>query len=284
MSAEWTAERVLELARSYQSACVLAAAADLEVFDLLRGRGRSAEEVARAVHSDPRALAVLLDAITALGLLRKQEATYTVPDEVLPLVAPEGPGSVLRMLQHQANCLRSWAQLTSVVKTGKAAARVPSCRGAEADYASFIGAMDNICAPIADQIIAELGPMEFSRVLDVGGALGTWTAAWLRRYPGARATLFDLPEVIPAARRRIAEAGFAQRVEFAAGDFYVDPLPGGADLAWLSAIVHQNSREQNRRLLEAVGDCARPGWTGVDSRRTDGGFTRGAAARGVVCD
>ena len=252
MSAAWTAESLLELARSYQSACVLAAAADLEIFEVLRGRGRTAAEAARAVDADPRALTVLLNALTALGLLQKQDDTFTVPDEVRPLVAARGPGSVLRMLQHQANCLRRWVQLTDVVKTGQAAARVPSCRGAEADYAAFIGAMDNICAPVADEVVADLGVLEFSHVLDLGGASGTWTAALLRRYPQARATLFDLPEVIPAARRRMSEAGLAGRVEFAAGDFYVDPLPVGADLVWISAIVHQSSREQNRRLLSAV--------------------------------
>jgi len=39
------------------------------------------------------------------------------------------------------------------------------------------------------------------------------------------------------------------RVKFVAGDFITDPLPPGADLAWVSAIVHQNSRKQNRQLF-----------------------------------
>ena len=32
----------------------------------------------------------------------------------------------------------------------------------------------------------------------------------------------------------------------------VDSLPRGADLAWVSAIVHQNSRAQNRALFNKV--------------------------------
>ncbi len=51
------------------------------------------------------------------------------------------------------------------------------------------------------------------------------------------------------ARRRLTAAGVADRVQLIAGDFLADPLPDGVDLAWLSAIVHQNSRAQNRRLL-----------------------------------
>ena len=38
-----------------------------------------------------------------------------------------------------------------------------------------------------------------------------------------------------------------------------DTLPGGADLAWVSAIVHQNSRAQNRRLFANVFQALAPG-------------------------
>ena len=45
------------------------------------------------------------------------------------------------------------------------------------------------------------------------------------------------------------------RVKLVAGDFLVDPLPPGADLAWVGAIVHQNSREENRCLFSAVANA-----------------------------
>jgi SAM-dependent methyltransferase len=256
MSTEWTTESVLEAARSYQSACVLAAAADLELFGLLDGTSLTVSDVARSAGSDLRGTTVLLDALTALGLLEKHEETYTAPADVCECLTASGPKSVLAMVQHQANCLRRWAQLTTVVKTGTPAPKAPSVCGEEADCAAFIGAMHNICAPVADTVIADLGPLQFRHVLDVGGGPGTWTIAWLRRYPEARATLFDLPHVVPLAQRRLAEAGIAEkRVAFVGGDFETDPLPQGADLAWVSAIIHQNSREQNRKLFRAVFDA-----------------------------
>lgn len=54
------------------------------------------------------------------------------------------------------------------------------------------------------------------------------------------------------ARQRIEEAGLAERVTFAGGDFYTDDLPAGADFAWLGAIAHQNSRKQNRQLFAKI--------------------------------
>jgi predicted O-methyltransferase YrrM len=96
-------------------------------------------------------------------------------------------------------------------------------------------------------------------MLDVGGASGTWTIAFLQANPDAKATLFDLPHVVPLARKRLGDAGLLDRVELVAGDFLVDPLPAGADLAWVSAIAHQNSRAQNRRLFTQAFEALKPG-------------------------
>jgi len=101
-------------------------------------------------------------------------------------------------------------------------------------------------------VIQMLQPLKFSHLLDVGGASGTWTIAFLRAVPETAATLFDLPPVIPLAQKRLSEAGFQDRVTLVGGDFYADDLPAGADLAWLGAICHQNSREQNRALFARV--------------------------------
>ena len=38
-----------------------------------------------------------------------------------------------------------------------------------------------------------------------------------------------------------------------------DPLPPGADLAWVSAIIHHNFRAQNRALFAKIFHALRPG-------------------------
>jgi hypothetical protein len=255
----WTVEALLELGRSYQGATVLGAAADLDVFTALAAGPRTAADLARELACDLRGLSTLLDALAALRLLQKDGAVYTLPDGLAATLTPAGPQSILAMCQHQAHCLRNWAQLARVVKTGRPADPLPGVRGETGQQEAFIGAMHNISAPQADRVIAAVQPLVFERLLDIGGASGTWTIAFLRACPAARATLFDLPHVIPMARRRLAEAGLAQRVELVAGDFYADPLPRGADLAWVSAIVHQNSRAQNRELFGKVFAALVPG-------------------------
>jgi len=250
-----TADRVAEvmaLMTAYQPACVLGAAVELDVFSALGREALAAPELARRLQTDLRALAALLDALVALELLSKEGTQYRLPPELASVLSESAPRSFLPMLRHQTNCLRGWSELAWVVRQGRPAERRPSIRGAEADRAAFIQAMDNVSAPVAPELVSQLQPLQFTHLLDVGGASGTWTVAFLRAVPGARATLFDLPDAIPHAARRMAQAGCSARVTLVAGDFYSDPLPAGADFAWVSAIAHQNSRAQNRALFAKV--------------------------------
>jgi predicted O-methyltransferase YrrM len=261
MTRQWSPDDVLKIASSYQPACVLAAAADLDLFTMLEGRSLAAPAIAQELQSDLRATAVLLDALAAMDLLSKQGEQYSVPSDVAGILTAGGEMTKLAMVQHQANCMRRWVQLARVVKTGGPAERVPSIRGEQADHAAFIEAMDNISAPMAGPLVSTLQPLAFTHLLDIGGASGTWTIAFLRAVSAGRATIFDLPEVIPFARARIAGAGLADRVEFIKGDFYSDELPTGADFAWVSAIIHQNSPSQNRDLYAKVYAALEPGGT-----------------------
>ena len=252
MAKKWTAEEVLDLARLFQPACVLAAAADLDVFTLLGEKPMTAQVLACDLGTDPRATTILLDALVALEFLAKEGNDYSVPEEVAELLTEKSANSVLPVVRHLANCHRRWAMLAVVTQTGKPAERTPSTRGQAADQADFIGAMHNFSGPIADEVVDKLHPLKFDHLLDIGGASGAWTIAFLRSVSKAKATLFDLPPVISMAERRIAEAGLGDRVSLVPGDFYTDDLPDGADLAWLGAICHQNSREQNRALFTKI--------------------------------
>lgn len=251
-------DQLLTWMRGYQTPCVLAAAADLGVFEELSESPRTSNETAERLACDARAMRILLDALASLGLLEKRDSRYSVPRDLVPLVVDASPQSVSAMMRHHASCLRRWTRLPWVVQSGTPADKEPSIRGAAADQAAFIEGMNVVCRDIAADLVREVSPGGFRCLLDVGGGPGTWTVAWLESEPGARAILFDLPHVIPMARERITEAGLADRVQFVEGDFYADRLPSGGDLAWVSAIIHQNSRDENRTLFRRIAEALDP--------------------------
>ncbi len=252
-------EEVLGMMAGFMPACVIGAAAELDLWTVLGQDALSADDLTGRLGADRRATGVLLDAVAALRLLEKDDGRYCVPAGLLPLLSEHSPENILPMVRHRANIMRNWAQLAWVTKSGIPFPKQASIRGPSADRAAFVAAMHTASGPAADPLVANLGPPSFAHLLDVGGASGTWTMAFLRAAPGARATIFDLPDAIQQARQRFAETEFADRVDFVAGDFYVDDLPTGADFAWVSAIVHQHSREHNRRLFAKVHKALEPG-------------------------
>lgn len=261
MGKSWTATGLLGAIRGFQPACIVTAAADLDVFTALGDRPVLAATLATRIHSDPRATTILLDSLVALELLDKQEDLYRVPPGVTELLSADSPVNVLAAVRLQGNCLRRWVQLAEVVRSGRPAERTPSIRGADADCEAFIGAMNDFTAAVAPEIVGKLESVKFQRLLDIGGASGTWTIAFLRAFPEATAVLFDLPEVIPLARERFTAAGLIDRVTLVGGNYNVDVLPAGADFAWLSAVAHQNSRQQNRALYTRIQAALAAGGT-----------------------
>ncbi len=252
-------EQLLEMMRGYQVSCIMAAAVDLGVFGRLSGTARTAGEVAHDTMCDARGMTILLDALAALGFLQKQSDRYRLVDQLAPLLREDSPQSVIPMLRHQAVCMRRWSRLPWTLRAGVREEVGPSLCGDAADQEAFIQAMHVVSRDVATTLIPEINPGGFRCVLDIGGASGSWTVAWLEAEPQARGIIFDLPHVIPMARDRLSEHSVAHRIDFVAGDFYTDPLPTGADLVWVSAIIHQNSPAQNRQLYARIAEAIQPG-------------------------
>lgn len=101
---------------------------------------------------------------------------------------------------------------------------------------------------------------ELFSVVDVGGGNGTVICQLLGSHPQLRGTVVELPTTADAARKAIAEAGFADRCEVVAGSFF-DPLPAEADAYLLCKILHDWDDDASvavlRRCAEAAGEHGR---------------------------
>ncbi len=244
---EMTVEAILSLARNFMESRILLSGAEIDVFTILVKDSLSAEEICGKTGSDERALTILLDALAAMGFLVKEGERYRCPQEVSALLGADAPGSILPMVLHTAHLWHRWSNLTALVHgTGMQERRE------EVELRAFIGAMHAIAAPLAPRIVAAIDPGSSRALLDVGGGSGTYTIAFLEASPQMKATLFDRPPVIEMARERLAEKGMLERVALVPGDFYRDDLPGGHDLALLSAIIHQNSPRENLALFQKI--------------------------------
>jgi precorrin-6B methylase 2 len=255
MDIKHTSDSILALAREFMASRVLLSGAELDIFSLLASKPLTAGQIASAKNADLRGMTILLDALSALGFLVKRQGCYQTEPSVIALLTSQAPASILPMVLHMGAVWRNWSQITDIVLAKTKAGMRKEGALADANIKAFIGAMHVAGSKMAPQVVASIDPGPARNLIDVGGGSGTYTLAFLSAAPEMKATLFDLAPVIDMARERVEEAGLAHRVTLVAGNFYQDELPPGHDLAILSAIIHQNSPDQNETLFGKIYRC-----------------------------
>ena len=93
----------------------------------------------------------------------------------------------------------------------------------------------------------------------MGGCHGAYSMSLAQRYPLLQATVFDLPRVVPVARRIIREAGMAERVTVLEGDFQREELGRGYDLALVFGVLNGEPPEGRPALIRKVFAALNPG-------------------------
>ena len=249
---------LLEKVRNFMESRIILTAAELDVFTQIHRGMNTALELSAKNNLDLRALTRLLDAIVVYGFLSKENGRYQLTPDGL-LLSADHPESALPMVLHMNELWDSWTYLTEAVIQGKNPEMVPRSQKPEEATTAFIGAMHVVGRKLSQKIANSLDLSSYHKLLDVGGASGTYTIAFLNKNPKLKSVIFDLKTVIPLAEKGIREAGLAERVAFVPGDFYMDELPKGCDLALLSAIIHQNSPMQNLDLYRKIFQALEPG-------------------------
>jgi predicted O-methyltransferase YrrM len=248
---------IMSLVSKFQESRIFLTAADMDVFTLLAKKSMSAQEIANRLEATVRGVTILLDAVVSMGLLEKKEEKYHCPAEVASMLSKESPTSILPVVMLAIGGWKRWSDLTDIVRRGNRSRGTPFDIE-ESEQEAFTGAMHAIAYRIAPSIVAAIKPGKAKKLLDIGGGSGVYTQAFLEASPGLTATIFDLPLVINMARRRLATTSLLDRIQLVAGDFYKDELPTGHDLALLSAVIHQNSPEQNIELYRKIFRALQP--------------------------
>ncbi|HAA02778.1 MAG TPA: hypothetical protein DCE18_05345 [Syntrophobacteraceae bacterium] len=251
-------DAVVAEARGFMKSRVILTAAELGLFTRLEEKPCRAQELAQEKGFDVRATTRLLDCLVTLGLISKRDGVYQLAESGA-LYSSHHPETILPMVLHMNRLWDTWSDLTEVVRTGGHADRDSGIQMGEEDWKAFIGAMHVVGRELSLIIAGEYDLSRFRRLLDIGGGSGTYTIAFLQQDSAMTAVIFDLEHVIPMAIERIAAEGLADRVDLVAGDFYQDELPTGCDLAFLSAIIHQNGPEENLGLYRKIYEALEPG-------------------------
>jgi len=248
---KWTAGQMLETSGSYWKACTLHAGVRLEIFSLIGNDHVGGDEIARRLGGDEDGVNRLLNALTALGLLTKQQGLYANTPESKSLLVKDSPKYIGHIIMHHHHLVGAWSQLPQAVKSGRPV-RERSSFSKDEERESFLMGMFNIAINIAPGVADQIDLKGRSHLIDIGGGPGTYAIHFCKANSDLRATVYDLPTTEPFARRTIEQFSLAGRIDFMAGNYIEDEIKGSYDVAWLSHILHGEGPEDCQKIIRKV--------------------------------
>jgi SAM-dependent methyltransferase len=98
------------------------------------------------------------------------------------------------------------------------------------------------------------------KLLDLGGGPGTYAAMFCHANRKLEAVVMDLPATLKVTRRILREFDRTGRVTTLPGDYRTDKIKGAPyDVILVSNILHAESEETNRDLMQRIREALVPG-------------------------
>ena len=247
----------MQIGLGFWASKTLLSAVEMEVFTQLARGSADFETLRGRLRLHTRAARDFLDALVALGFLRREDGQYANTAETdlfLDKGKPTYLGGILEMSNNRL--FGFWKDLTPALRTGMPQNETKT--GEEPFFTvlyadpqrlkEFLRAMSGLSRPANLAIARQLPWENYATYLDVGTAQGDLAVQIALEHSHLTGIGFDLPEVGPVFEEYIREGRLADRVRFIGGNFFTDPLPK-ADVVLMGHILHDWNLEEKMMLL-----------------------------------
>jgi 3-hydroxy-5-methyl-1-naphthoate 3-O-methyltransferase len=251
---------LIQTATAYWGSATLIAAIRLEIFTHIEKGAQTAASLASALEADVAAVDALLSACASLDLLEKEGDSFTNTPLAQTYLVDGQPGYLGPALLYNGDVYPLWGQLDAVVKRGHADKTPDQYLGDdEARTRNFVYGMHHRALGVGRAVAQGIDLSGRSRLADIGGGPGTYSALLTDAHPGLTSDVLDLPGVVAIAAQIVSSMGASERVSCVPFDYYNDTLTGSYDAVLISGVLHREQPEGVRALLKKASDALTPG-------------------------
>jgi SAM-dependent methyltransferase/predicted transcriptional regulator len=260
-------DTILQVGLGFWASKTLLSAVEMEVFTELARHPEELATLTGRLGLHPRSARDFLDALVALGFLRRENEVYSntpAADLYLDKHKPSYIGGILEMANRRL--YGHWSKLTTALRTGQPQAEAgPDAENSFAAlYADperlkvFLRAMTGVSRGANLAIAAKFPWANYRTVVDAGPAQGDLLVQVSLHNPHLYGIGFDLPEVGPIFEEYVQEHGLSERVQFQGGSFFTDPVPA-ADVIMMGHILHDWNVDEKQMLIRKAYESLREG-------------------------
>ena len=265
---------VLQILSGVHVAGVVSCIARLGIPDLVEAGPKSAEELAKQIGAQPRALYRLMRAAASVGILAESADGKFSETPMSALLRTNGSPSLrgYAIMSGREWHGMGWSRIEHSVRTGERA--LDAVYGMPLwDYFEqhpeeakiFNDAMTGLSMIDGPAVAAAYSFQGINSVVDVGGGHGALLAEILKRNPALNGILYDMPHVVAGAKDgplkpllTPSTTTTAARCTIAGGDMF-SSVPAGADAYIMKHIIHDWPDDACIKILKACRAAVNPG-------------------------
>jgi len=206
-------EELNQFMRGFMESRILLSAIELDLFTAV-GQGAKNTDIAKTINTDPRATEALLNALTAIDVLEKEKDVYKNKPLTAKYLVKDAEHDSRIAAMHVVGLWHRWSTLTDCLKKGTSVIIEKGKPRGKGETTAFIAAMHKNAVFRAEKTAEILDLGSVNSILDLGGGSGAYAIAFTKHKPDIKATVFDLPTVIPLTKKYVAEEGLQNKIDF----------------------------------------------------------------------
>lgn len=246
-----TFKQIIEKIDQLEEANILLAALELKIFSILGKNSLTSGRIAIQAETKPVETEMLLNALVAMGALRKVNSSYKNTSETYRHLCNSSPDFKKGMLKLREENRKEWTNLLETLKNGRDLTQYDG--GDDPDFRWFFThAMHERSEFYSRKVAGFVARKPVGRLLDLGGGPGSYSAAILKKDKKATATLFDRKSAIHVAKEILAGNRVLSRFDFIEGDLFQTDYGGNYDTVLFSNILHIYNPAENKILFRKI--------------------------------
>jgi len=242
---------------SFTTDLFITAVSHFDFFNFLKEHPSDICGICRLLKIKKRPMDVMLTLFKAYGFIEEKSGKYYITDISLDYLTEDSKfdlSSYVSSLKDSPIC----QEMKKVLLTGEPANWAASKNTKEwkasmesGEFAEeFTEGMNSRGEYLANGLLGAVDLKTYSRILDIGGGSGIYSAVLLKKNLNLTATVYEKPPVDKAAQYSINELVLNKRMDVISGDMFKDNLPGGYDVHFISHVLHDWDLKEVRFILD----------------------------------
>ncbi len=252
---------MLDIYMPMMKSAAIISAGRLGLFEALADGPLELSHLAEKIHSSPQGTATLADFLVAVGYLEKQGEFFTNAASTQRWFTSVGQVDYTPGLLWTQEAWSMMGTLSDAVRSGAPEQTLWDTMVEKPHlgqlFASYMGAFALDLGP--DLLKHVPVASRHLRLLDLGGSHGLHSIRFCQRYSHLSAVIVDLPSALMETGSTIEKLQLSDRIRMSPGNLLDHDWGRGLDLVFYLSVAHNHTAEENRLVIQRIGESLNPG-------------------------